>query len=79
MWEVEIMYSLLIFIGVFLCVLQFFLAKKGKVKTSLFTTILFSVIVLLMILFGLATLKAYLTVIAIILWGLFVWALTKKK
>ena len=73
------MANLLIVIGIFVCISQFFLSKQGKVKTSLFLAILFSIIVFLMILSGLVGLKLFLTVCAIILWVLFAWALTKKK
>ncbi|MDC3413174.1 hypothetical protein [Terrihalobacillus insolitus] len=72
------MYNLLIVLGIIVCIWQFFLAKKGKVKTSLFIAILFSVIVILMILGELATLKLFVIVIAIILWVLSIWAFTKK-
>lgn len=72
------MYNLLIVLGIVVCVWQFFLAKKKKVKTSLFIAILFSVILVLMILGELAVLKLFLFVIAIILWVLFIWALAKR-
>lgn len=75
----KIIFNLLVVIGIVVCILQYFLAKQGKVKTSLFLAILFSIIVFLMILFGLIVLKLLLTVYAIILWVLFAWALTKKK
>ncbi|MBP3951795.1 hypothetical protein [Bacillus suaedae] len=73
------MYNLLIVLGIIVCIWQFFLAKKGQVKTSLFIAILYSVIVVLMILGGLATLKFFVIVAAIILWALSIWAFTTKK
>lgn len=70
---------LLLLVGIIFCIWQLSLAKKGRVKTSLFIAILFSVIAVLMILFGVAFVKIYQTVIAIILWVLFGLALTKKS
>lgn len=77
--EVKIIASLLVVIGIVVCVMQFFLARQSKVKTSLFIVILFSLIVFLMILFGLVVLKLFLILCAVILWVLFAWALIKKK
>ncbi len=57
--------------ALFFCLLQWFLARKGKVKTTALIAILFSVIAVLMILFAVDFVKFYQTVIAIILWGLF--------
>ncbi|KMY50000.1 hypothetical protein [Peribacillus loiseleuriae] len=54
------------------------MARKGKVKTTLFIAILFSVIAVLMILFAVDFVKIYQTIIAIILWILFGLALAKK-
>lgn len=73
------MYLLLIFVGIVLCIWQFFLAKQDKVNKSLFLAILFSVIVFLMILFDLAALKLFLTVCVIILWSLSVWGIKNKR
>ncbi|MBM6617801.1 hypothetical protein [Bacillus suaedaesalsae] len=72
------MYNLLIVIGIVVCIWQFFLAKKKKVKTSLLLAILFSVIVVLMILGELAVLKLFVLAIAIILWFLFIWSFVKR-
>jgi purine-cytosine permease-like protein len=70
---------LLLLVGIVICIWQLSMARKGKVKTSLVIAILFSVIAVLMILFGVTFIKIYQTVIAIILWILFGLALTKRS
>ncbi|KAA0549550.1 hypothetical protein FZW96_06520 [Bacillus sp. BGMRC 2118] len=72
------MYNLLIVIGIFVCIWQFLLAKKKKVKTSMIIAILFSLIVVLMILGNLAVLSLFVVIIAIILWSLFIWSIVRR-
>ena len=50
---------LLLLVGIVVCIWQLSLARKGKVKTSLVIAILFSVIAVLMILFGVTFVKNY--------------------
>jgi hypothetical protein len=70
---------MLFLVGIIFCIWQWFLVRKGKVKMPLIIAILFSVIAVLMILYAVDFVKVYQIVIAIVLWILFVWGLTKRS